>query len=382
MPAIEADDSAVPQAPAPTLTPGARQDMVKAANKQALWRDRLTEAAARPWRYGFVSLMRATAANHPHLPPIGRATSPRQEAFRLGQEPSLIFAPREIAVIAPHVPRPRIRLFGLGMLGPNGPLPIHFTEMAKDRLDNRRDETLVNFLDLFHHRYLTHLYRAWEQAQAAAGLDRRDDEPFSRYVSRLTGNDPEHIRSSPLPPHARLAASAHLVREARNPDGLAMTLAHFFNVPVQIEEHVLHWINIAEEERTMLGRASESSVMGEGALLGEAVPDRQHQFRIVIGPLSLVQYLHLTPHGRDLPLMIEWVRAFVGLEYQWEVELKVATSAATPARLGGEEQLGWTTWLGESDAALEATTGMVFEPEQYATFHPQRNPTHEGMQPC
>lgn len=340
------------------------------------WRYRLIDAAAYPWRYGFISLLRATAAQHPHLPPIGRATLPRQEPFRLGQRPSMTFSPREIAAVDPHVKHPQIRLFGLGMLGPNGPLPIHFTEIAKDRLDNRHDATLVDFLDKFHHRYMTHMYRAWSQAQAAAGLDRADDEQFSQYVSRLAGNDPVNIQSSPLPPHARMAASAHLVREARNPDGLAMTLAHFFGVPVQIEEHVLHWISVSPDEHTLLGRASVATVMGEGALLGEAVPDRQHKFRIVIGPLSLDQYLHLTPQGRDLPLLVEWVRAFVGLEYEWEVELKVGAAAATPARIGGAEKLGWATWLGDSDAT-QATTGMVFEPEQY--MRQDSRPTQNRM---
>ena len=377
---MDSDDEAVATA-LPTHGE-ATNDLNMRAVDAATWRYRLIDAAAHPWRYGFVSLLRATAARHPHLPPIGRATLPRQEPFRLGQQPSMTFSPREIAAIDPHAQRPQIRLFGLGMLGPNGPLPIHFTEIAKDRLDNRHDATLVNFLDTFHHRYMTHMYRAWSQAQAAAGLDRADDEQFSQYVSRLAGNDPVNIQSSPLPPHARMAASAHLVREARNPDGLATTLAHFFGVPVQIEEHVLHWISVSSDEHTLLGRASVASVMSEGALLGEAVPDRQHKFRIVIGPLSLTQYLHLTPQGRDLPLLVEWVRAFVGLEYQWEVELKVAATAATPARISGEEKLGWATWLGDSDISQAATTGMVFEPEHYMRQQPQRNKAHQGTQQC
>lgn len=348
-------------------------------NSDATWRYHLIDAATQPWRYGFVSLLRAMAARHPQSPPIGRATLPRQEPFRLGQQPSMTFSPREIAAVHLHAECPQIRLFGLGMLGPNGPLPIHFTEIAKDRLDNRQDATLMGFLDTFHHRYMTHMYRAWSQAQAAAGLDRADDEQFSRYVNLLAGNDPTTIESSPLAPHARIAASAHLVREARNPDSLAATLAHFFGVPVQIEEHKLHWISISPDEHTLLGNASLASVIGEGALLGEAVPDRQHKFRIVIGPLSLAQYLHLTPKGRDLPLLVEWVRAFVGLEYAWEVELKVAPSAATPARIGGGERLGWATWLGQSDAS-RATTGMIFEPEHY--IRQEENNTLEGTQRC
>ena len=324
----------------------------------------LQKAMATPWEHGFIPLLRAISAQH-NEPPAGEADRPQQEGFRLGQQPSLTFAPREIADIRLQDERLHIRLFGLGMLGPNGPLPIHFTEIAKDRLDNRRDATLVNFLDLFHHRFLTQFYRAWAQAQAAAGIDRRDDERFSRYVSRLIGVAPTDSKNSHLPQHARLAAAPHLIMHSRHPDGLSATLAHYFSIPVRMTEHLLHWIDVAPEEHTKLGYPSLASVLGEGALAGEKVPDRQHKFRLTLGPLSLAQYLRFTPQGEDLPVLIDWVRAFVGLEYEWEVELKVAAFAAPAACLGDQQRLGWSTWLGDTSAQA-VTTGMIFIPEQIA----------------
>ncbi|MDQ7998135.1 MAG: type VI secretion system baseplate subunit TssG [Luteibacter sp.] len=355
-----------------------------------------------PWKFGFLALLRRLAAHDARAPAIGRASRPRQEAFRLGQAAALTFAPREIAEVvlpedrheawpgpsgpASRLPGnnralPMIRVHGLGMLGPNGPLPLHYTEMVRERTENQNDTTLADFLDLFHHRYLTHLYRAWAQSQAAAGLDRAGDEVFSRYVARLTGHDPREIRSSVLPSHARLAASTHLGREARNPDGLAATLARFFAVPVQLQEFVLHWIRIDSDDWSHLGHARDSSVMGRGAIAGEVVPDRQNKFRLVLGPLSLVQYLRFTPQGQDLPLLVEWVRGFVGHEFLWDVELRVRNDSTPPARLDDGEKLGWSTWLGGAEGVpgLDArkagdegapedsgyTVGMVFEPEQY-----------------
>ncbi|WP_211462540.1 type VI secretion system baseplate subunit TssG [Collimonas silvisoli] len=347
-----------------------RKDGAAAGGETAL-QYRLIAAQAYPWQHSFTTLLRYLAARHAAtMPSVGKAVRPSEEPFRLGQQPTLTFASREIAHVELKHTGAHISLFSLGMLGPNGPLPIHFTEIAKDRLDNRHDATLVKFLDIFHHRAMTHQYRAWAQSQSAAGLDRADDEGFSRYVGRLAGNDPVDIGFSPLPSHARMAASAHLVRESRNPDGLAATLAHYFGVPVRIGEHMLHWISVAPEEHTRLGVASVAAVMGEGALAGEMVPDRQHKFRIVIGPLSLSQYLRFTPNGRDLPILVEWVRAFVGFEYVWDVELIVKSKAAPGARIGAEERLGWSTWLGDGSTE-EAVTGMIFEPEQYV--HPNLN---------
>ncbi|MBO9647902.1 MAG: type VI secretion system baseplate subunit TssG [Variovorax sp.] len=351
-----------------------------------------------PWKFSFTTLMRRLGAVHSNQPRIGLASRPQQEPFRLGQTAALTFAPREIAEVAlpladvessgmgaPHARRgnnpavPTVQLYGLGLLGPNGPLPLHYTEWVRERAENYNDGTLANFLDIFHHRYLTHMYRAWAQSQSAAGLDRPDDETFSRYVARLTGHDPSEIRESMLPSHARLAASTHLTREARNPDGLAGTLGRYFAVPVQLQEFVMHWIRIDEEDQTHLGKPHTSSVMGMGAIAGEVVADRQNKFRLVLGPLSLEQYLRFTPQGKDLPLLVEWVRGFIGYEFVWEVELRVRNDSAPPARLEDKEKLGWSTWLGgpergeldePSDAQQETVAknyavGLVFEPEHY-----------------
>lgn len=325
------------------------------------WLERLQ---AEPWRYGFLSLLRRIGAD-PRIDPVGTAQRPQAEPFRLGQQPSLAFSPREIASVGPAHGRLRVRLFGLGMLGPNGPLPIHVTEIARDREESRRDPTLCHFLDIFHHRYLTLLYRAWASAQAAAGLDRPDDERFSFYVACLTGQDVGEIGRRPLPAHARLSASPHLVREARNPDGLRMTLERYFGVPVALEENVLQWIQVDPLEHSRLGKPGAASTMAEGALLGEVVPDRQHKFRLVVGPLDIDDYLRFTPQGEDLPRLVEWVRAFVGYEFEWELELRIKPNGAPPAVMGGPQQLGWSGWLGRSSSGAPVT-GMRFEPERYA----------------
>ncbi|MFM0340897.1 type VI secretion system baseplate subunit TssG [Paraburkholderia fungorum] len=340
-----------------------RAALVAVARDTALSPQWVEHLRAEPWRHGFLALMRRIGAD-PRIDPVGTARRPQAEPFRLGQQPSLAFAPREIASVGAANGRLKVRLFGLGMLGPNGPLPIHVTETARDREESRHDATLVNFLDVFHHRYLTLLYRAWESAQAAAGLDRPGDERFSFYIASLAGLDMAEIGGQQLPSHARLSASAHLVREARNPDGLRATLERYFGVPVAIEEYVFHWIDVDPAEHSHLGKPGTPATMAQGAMLGEQVLDRQHRFRIVIGPLDMVEYLRFTPQGADLPKLVEWVRAFVGYEFAWELELRIKAHSAPPAIVGGPQQLGWSSWLGRSPTG-EAITGMRFEPEQY-----------------
>jgi type VI secretion system protein ImpH len=334
----------------------------------------IDDVTARPWRHGFVPLLRRLAAAAPTMPPVGKAQRPQQESFRLGQQASLAFAPRELAKVEVRPglderPRAHIKLFGLGALGPNGALPIHFTELVRERVEARRDTALADFLDVFHHRAFTHLYRAWAQSQSAAGLDRPEQETFSGYVARLAGDEPSEVQDSALAPHARWASSAHRVRAARNPDGLVNTLARFFGVEVHLLEYRLQWMPIEAQDHCRLGMPRPSSVLGEGAMLGEEVPDRQSRFRLVIGPLDLDGYLRLTPQGaasgRDLPALVETVRSFVGFEYVWEVELLIDGSAAPRSRLGDGTRLGWSTWMAGARASTRHVTGMVFEPESY-----------------
>jgi len=320
----------------------------------------LERVQAEPWRFGFLPLLRRIGA-HTRVDPIGTARRPNAEPFRIGQQPSLTFAPREIASAALVDGKLRIRLFGLGMLGPNGPLPIHITEIAREREEQRGDSTLVNFLDVFQHRSLSLLYRAWANAQSTAGLDRSGYETFSFYVASAVGHELEEIEQGPLPSHARLAASPHLVCESRDPGGLGATLAYYFGVPVHIDEYVFHWIALSEARISRLGKTGRLAV---NAMLGEQVPDCQNRFRVVIGPIDMDDYLRFTPQGTDLLRLVELVRAFVGQHYRWELQLQIKADSAAPAVIGGSQQLGWSTWLGKaaSDAPI---TGMRFEPEEY-----------------
>ena len=337
----------------------------------ALSPELLESLQAEPWRFGFLSLLRRIGAN-PAIDPVGTARRPQAEPFRLGQQPSLAFPPCEIASAHEAAGRLKIRLFGLGMLGPHGPLPIHVTEIAKDRESSRHDTTTIDFFDIFHHRFFTLFYRAWASAQAAAGLDRKHDERFSFYIASLAGQAVGEINQRPLPSHARLAASAHLVRESRNPDGLRTTLEHYFGVPVALEENVFHWIEIAPADCGRIGYPGAAATMGQGAVLGRVAPDRQHRFRIVIGPVDLDAYLRFTPQGEDLPRLVEWVRAFVGHELEWELELRIKPESAPPAVMGGRQRMGWSGWLG-SPAIDRPITGMRFEPERHARLFNRRD---------
>ncbi|MBQ1763179.1 MAG: type VI secretion system baseplate subunit TssG [Aquincola sp.] len=360
------DDDTAPRAGVPA---GA----APAGEPAPAWPQTLRDASHTPWRHQFLGLLRRLAVHEGQqtgAPPVGLAQRPQQEGHRLGQQASLAFAPRELASVTlePGLPA-QLRLFGLGVLGPNGPLPLHMTERVRERSESRRDDTLAHFIDLFHHRYFSHFYRAWAQAQSAAGLDRANDETFTRYIARLAGDEPAEVQGSALAPHARWAASAHRIRSARDPDGLVSSLSRYFGVPVRLCEFQLHWVPLDTVDQTQLDHPRASGVLGQGAVAGEFIPDRQSRFRLQIGPLDLPGYLRLTPegegNGQDLPALVELVRSFIGLEYEWEVELLLLADSAPPCVLGDGALLGCSSWMGKDERhGRQHVTGLVMQPER------------------
>ena len=263
------------------------------------------------------------------------------EPIRLGQDPDLAFAPAPLMGFETgrdgRPPRLQVRLFGL--LGPNGPLPIHLTEYARERLRHAGDPTLSRFLDLFNHRFLTLFYRAWAQAQPHVNRDRPDDDRFAGYIGSFFGMAPAAFRErDSLPDLAKFFHVGALVRHTRNAEGLAQILQHFCRVPVRIEEFIDHWMTLDERERTRL--AGDHSTLGSQAVIGSRVWDRQHKFRIHLGPLSLTQYQAFLPGGSQLQKVVDWVRLYLNFELDWDVHLLLKKGEVPPVVLGQKGPIG------------------------------------------
>ena len=217
-------------------------------------------------------------------------------------------------------PRLQVRLFGL--LGPNGPLPLHITEYARERLRHAGDPTLSRFLDIFHHRFLALFYRAWAQAQPHVNRDRPKDGSLHgvRRRVRRHGAGARSAIATRCRTWPSSFTSARSIRQVRNAEGLTHILQHFFRVPVRIEEFVGHWLL---SERAASGRclSAEGAALGSGAVLGGRVWDRQHKFRIRLGPLTLAQYESFLPGGAPLSKLVDWVRMYLCFELDWDVRL-------------------------------------------------------------
>ena len=129
--------------------------MGQAANPVTL----LSALEREPYRYDFYQVLRLLECVNADRPRWGMALRPGDEPLRLGQDPELSFAPAALASFAPadgaRRARLAVRLFGL--TGPNGALPLHLTEYARERERHNGDATLARFLDLLQHLSLIHI---------------------------------------------------------------------------------------------------------------------------------------------------------------------------------------------------------------------------------
>lgn len=329
----------------------------------------LADLQRAPWNYSFYQVMRRIECVYRDKPRLGRSRRPVDDPLRLAQEPSMAFATSTLASFAPGAggrpPRLEVRFFGL--LGPNGPLPLHLTEFTRDRMRNSADRTLARFLDVFHHRMLCLFYRAWANAQPAVSYDRPEHDRFATYVGSLFGVGMPALQArDAVPDEAKLHFAGRFAAHSRNAEGLEAVLRGFFGNHLWLQEFVPAWLELPQEGRCRLGESPATGTLGVSAAIGERVWDCQHRFRIRYGPIDLEAYERMLPGGRSLQRMLALVRNYVGDEYAWDVNLILECEQVPQTRLGQYGRLGWTTWLAP-ETLTEAADDLHLDPLAHAS---------------
>jgi type VI secretion system protein ImpH len=311
----------------------------------------------------FQALRRIEAASARNRPRLGRAARPADEPIRLGQEPELTFAATSLArfLAGEGDAPPRLTVNFFGLLGPNGPLPLHITEYARDRLRNADDPTMARFFDLFHHRLLLFFYRAWAASQPTVSRDRPSEDRFEMYVGALAGNTLPTARSADAFPHtARLFYTGHLMAQSRNAEGLAAIIGDFFMMPARVDQFVGAWVDLPPAHRWRLGGRLDRRQLGVSTIAGARAWTGQQKFQVVLGPLTRPEFQRMLPGGASLPKLAALVRSYAGNELLWDLRLVLQDRTEEPFRLGSS-RLGWAAWLGRSGAGRRED--LVLDPE-------------------
>ncbi len=324
-----------------------------------------------PWAFEFYSTLRRIECLDGDGAGFGRSLKPSEDPVRIGQQPSMAFSPAEIEAYRPGKPGHPGTLGTRfhGMFGPNGALPLHITEYARDRLRNAQDATLTRFVDMFQHRMLSLFYRAWANAQPTVNFDHATRDRFALYIGALFGAGGEAMSGrDALPDSAKRFFAGRLSAMARNAEGLEDMLADYFEVPVRIVEFFGEWLDLHDEDRLRLGQSRRTGSVGLNAAIGAQVWGAQHKIRIIVGPVDFERFERLLPGTSHMQALVAMVRLYAGDEMAWDLNLILAGDEVPDLELGVSGRLGQTTWLGGDTSGRDrgdAVLNPMAAPEAY-----------------
>lgn len=322
----------------------------------------LRDLQAEPWRFDYFTVLRQFERVHATQPRIGESAALREEFVLLGQDPFMEFPASNLARVDQAEGKP-LRLFVkyMGMLGPQGALPLATTEEAYHYV-LAHDDAFPRFLDIFNHRFIQLFFRTWANSRPIVQNDRPKQDRFWAYIGSAIGIGSEPYRQlDSIPDAAKIGFAGLLGAQAKTASRLAAAICGLFGVRAEIDEFVGTRLMLDAADRTILGKGH--AVLGENAMLGSGVYSVQDKIRIRIYTRTLAQYIRFLPGGDLCEPLADLVYFYNGAQLDWDTELAIPSGAVEPMRLGGFGQLGWTSWM-----APDWTTTEAYRCD--ARFHP------------
>jgi len=249
----------------------------------------------------------------------------------------------------------------MGLTGPGGALPQHYTSMIIERTHLRnKDFALQEFFDLFNHRAVSFFYRAWEKYRFPFSYERRmrdelrQDDLFTCCLLSLVGLGTEHLRDRfPFEDQIIVAYGGLFSSAMRTAVGLEQIVRDCFRLDAVVEQFIGQWLLLAPENQSCLPSRrnvfGQNLRLGEDAVVGTCAWDVQSRFRVVLGPLTWDEFLTLLPGGSRLQSIADLVRFYTGVNRDFDLQLILRKEDVPVCRLAADDnyepRLGWTTWL-------------------------------------
>ena len=291
---------------------------------------------------------------------FGYSGRPDREPARLGQHVRLGFAVQDVVEFrSPTQTGPaRVTVANFGLLGPEGPMPLHLTRWVLDRLSQRwfagtsaqqkSDTTFVDFVNILQHRMIALFYRAWADAHVGVQAERAVGGRVRTMLEAMAGiglpgtQNPENPELDAV----KVRQAAALASQVDGPERLTLFIAEAFKVPVQLKEFVAAWLTVPRTFQTQLGRDHRS--LGRNATIGPRSFSRQSRVELRIGPLGYDQFKAFLPGGEKLRMLKRAVRDLVGELLDVDLRIVLARDAV-PSACMGTAQLARTAWVAPPD---------------------------------
>jgi type VI secretion system protein ImpH len=266
----------------------------------------------------------------------------------------------------------------LGLTGPAGALPRHYTETLLQRI-RERDFSLRDFLDLFNHRLISLFYRAWEKYSLPMSYERSrldnpggEPDPVTQSLYCLVGLGTSGVRCRlEVDDEAVLHYSGHFAHFPRSALALECMLADHLEMSVAVLQCQGQWLKLEPVDRAFMPSPMQpgglNNQLGVNLVIGERVWDVQSKFRLRLGPLTWQQFRSLMPNGRALRPLVQMTRLYAGPTLDFDVQPVLRPEEVPACRLTRDVDegpyLGWNTWMPRETISLHPIDDAIFQIE-------------------
>lgn len=310
------------------------------------------EIADEPYRFEFFQAVRLLEKVNPERKPVGGDALPDEEVVRFRSRLGLFFPASEIhdlkSSFDEFTEQEKREMFVnfMGMVGVNGVMPIHYTELLMDRA-RYRDTAMWMFLDIFTHRSVSLFFRAWEKYRFPVKYERGTDD-FTEYLFDIAGLGTRGLRGRmDIADESLLPYTGLIAQKPHSAAALGNIICDYFQVNAKVLQFFGQWLDLDKASITRLGQANNS--LGRTAIAGTSIWDQQSKFRIVLGPLSFAQFQAFLPIGSAYKPMKAIIKFMNGTEFDFDVRLilkkKEVPGTVLTTRAKRRPHLGWTSFL-------------------------------------
>lgn len=352
-----------------------------------------------PYQFGFFQAVRLLEladrianplCNGDYVNPVGHDFAPESEVVRFRANPSQSFPGSEILSLTPAeedsengaTSPPQMTVSFLGLTGPSGALPQHYTQRLIDEL--RNDSGMRDFFDLFNHRLLSMFYRVWKKnrfpiayetdsfAKKSLQPDKTDSRDigdlftFGLFCSIGLGTGGLCGRQL-IPDEGLLFYGGQFAHDVPRAVSLERMVSHYFGYPCEVMQFIGQWLQLRPSEQSTLSMnplGLGNNALGESAVAGERVWSIENKFRLRIGSLRYSDFWDLMPGVRQQEPLVQFMRSYVGPDYDFEIQLVLKKKEVPACCLGVEGMhgayLGWNTWA-FSEPFTEDADDVVFQ---------------------
>ena len=277
---------------------------------------------------------------------IGSQFHPQQELINFIQNPSFKTAISDISRCRFNSKNDKIEIVTnfIAILGSSGIMPFFFTEHILRQMQSK-NLSMLHFLNIFHNRMISFLYRAWAINNQTVSYEKKRDK-ISKYLYSIIGHDYKHKNTQhSLHSDFKLYFAAHFASSEQSTESLSSIIREYYNINVKIEEFVETYLELPHEEKIKLVSSNPSACLGNNTFIGDEISICTTKFKLILGPMTLDKYNSILPGTIGFSRLKEILLLCSPPELHYDIEYLLSPDKIPFESESAKPQLGYNMWL-------------------------------------